>query len=43
MRSLGMAGEFGQSAYIAEQLYEKHGLTAEKLIEAARDLLKAEK
>jgi transketolase len=43
MRSLGIAGEFGQSAYIAEDLYEKHGLTAEKLIEAARTLARADK
>jgi transketolase len=42
MRSLGIAGEFGQSAYIAEDLYEKHGLTAEKLIEAARSLAQAQ-
>jgi transketolase len=39
MRSLGIKGEFGQSAWVAEQLYEKHGLTAAKLIEAARGLL----
>ena len=43
MRSLGMDGEFGQSAYIAEDLYEKHGLTAEKLIEAARSLAQTNK
>jgi transketolase len=41
MKSLGIAGEFGQSAYIAEHLYEKHGLTANKLAEAALDLLGA--
>ena len=33
------SGEFGQSAWVAEHLYEKHGLTAAKLIEAARGLL----
>jgi transketolase len=43
MRSLGMAGEFGQSAYIAEHLYEKYGLTAERLIEAAKNLARPEK
>jgi transketolase len=39
MKSLGIDGEFGQSAWVAEDLYEKHGLTAAKLIEAARGLL----
>ena len=28
MKSLGIHGEFGQSAYMAEDLYKKHGLTA---------------
>ncbi len=37
--SLGVDGEFGQSAYLAEHLYEKHGLTTVKVIEAARRLL----
>lgn len=37
--SLGIDGEFGQSAYLAEQLYERHGLTTVKLIEAAKRLL----
>ncbi|MGO8696167.1 MAG: transketolase C-terminal domain-containing protein [Limisphaerales bacterium] len=40
MTSLGIKGEFGQSAYVADDLYEKHGLTAAKLMEAARSLLK---
>ncbi len=40
MASLGMRGEFGQSAYVAKDLYEKHGLTAPGIIEAARELLK---
>lgn len=39
VKSLGMQGEFGQSAYVAEDLYKKHGLTAEKMIEAARQLV----
>jgi transketolase len=43
MRSLGIEGGFGQSAYVAENLYQKHGLTAEKLIEAARSFSKEEK
>ena len=40
MKSLAIEGEFGQSAYVAEDLYEKHGLTAAKIIEAARELVK---
>jgi transketolase len=40
MRSLGIRGEFGQSAWVAEQLYEKHGLTAAALVEAAQGLIK---
>jgi transketolase len=39
LKSLGISNEFGQSAYLAEQLYEKHGLTVAKLVEAARALL----
>ena len=40
MKSLGIPGEFGQSAYIAEHLYRHHGLTSEKLVEAAQALMK---
>jgi transketolase len=40
MKSLAIRGEFGQSAYIAEHLYEHHGLTAAKMIEAAQELMK---
>ena len=39
MKSLGIRGEFGQSAYLAEQLYEKHGLTGPKMAEAALALI----
>jgi transketolase len=39
MTSLGIHGEFGQSAYLAEELYEKHGLTAPKMVEAALALI----
>ena len=39
MTSLGIHGEFGQSAYLAEQLYEKHGLTGPRMAEAALALL----
>ncbi len=39
MRSLGIKGKFGQSAYIAEHLYEKHGLTAAEMANATKQLL----
>ncbi len=39
MKTLGIHGEFGQSAYMAEELYVKHGLTAPKMAEAALALL----
>jgi transketolase len=39
MRSLGIHGEFGQSAYLAEHLYERHGLTAERMVDAAVELI----
>jgi transketolase len=39
IRSLGMKGDFGQSAYVAEDLYKLHGLTADGMITAARQLL----
>jgi transketolase len=41
MTSLGIPGEFGQSAYLAEQLYEKYGLTAARLVESAVALVRA--
>jgi transketolase len=41
LRSLGIQDEFGQSAYLAEHLYEKHGLTGPKMAEAARSLLQS--
>ena len=40
MKSLGINGEFGQSAYVAEELYQHHGLTSAKMIEAAQALMK---
>lgn len=40
MTSLGIPGEFGQSAYVAEHLYQHHGLTAARMMEAAVDLMK---
>jgi transketolase len=39
LKSLGIPGEFGQSAYLAEELYAKYGLTAPKMAEAAMALL----
>jgi transketolase len=38
-QTLGIPGEFGQSAYLAEQLYQHHGLTAEKMVDAAKGLM----
>lgn len=38
-RTLGIHGEFGQSAYVAEHLYEKHGLTGARMAEVARELV----
>ena len=37
--SLGIDDEFGQSAYTAEELYVKHGMTGPKMAEAALALL----
>jgi len=37
--TLGIHGEFGQSAYLAEQLYVQHGLTGPKMAEAALKLI----
>ncbi len=39
IKTLGIDGEFGQSAYLAEHLYEKHGLTADSMVQAAKELL----
>jgi transketolase len=39
IRTLGIPGDFGQSAYLAEQLYEDRGLTAERMAQAAMDLV----
>jgi transketolase len=40
IHSLGIKGEFGQSAYLADELYKLHGLTAEKMVEAAEALMR---
>jgi len=39
MKSLGIDDEFGQSAYMAEHLYEMHRMTGPKMAEAALALL----
>lgn len=39
VRSLGIQGEFGQSAYLAEELYAKHGLTGPRMAAAALELI----
>ena len=40
VKSLGIRGEFGQSAYLAEELYKLHGLTTDGVVEAALSLIK---
>src|ERR1019366_1239925 len=39
IRSLGVQGEFGQSAYNAIDLYKKHGLDSAAIVSAVRSLL----
>jgi transketolase len=39
IRTLGIPGEFGQSAYVAEHLYQHYALTAERMVQAARELI----
>ncbi len=38
-KGLGIQGEFGQSAYQADQLYARHGLSVEGLIDAVKSML----
>lgn len=38
LKALGIKGEFGQSAYLAEELYRKHGLAAADMVAAAKAL-----
>jgi transketolase len=40
IHTLGIRGDFGQSAYVAEHLYQKHGLTGPRMAEAALALMK---
>jgi len=39
IKTLGISGEFGQSAYKADHLYEKNGLSVEGVVAAAQELL----
>lgn len=41
VESLGIEDEFGQSAYKAAHLYEKHGMNADAIVKRAKSLLKA--
>ncbi len=38
-RSIGVKGEFGQSAYNAIELYKKHGMDSEAIIKTAKQLI----
>jgi transketolase len=38
-KTLGIPGEFGQSAYLADELYNKYGLGADGFVKAAKSLL----
>lgn len=39
IRSLGVEGVFGQSAYMADELYAKHGLDSAAILKAAKEML----
>jgi transketolase len=41
VQSLGVKSVFGQSAYSADDLYNKHGINEEGIIEAAKNLLRS--
>ena len=40
LKSLGIPGEFGRSAYVAEDLYKMYGLTVDGVVAAAQELMK---
>ena len=40
MKTLAMSGEFGRSAYVAEDLYQAHGLTSARIVAAAQELMR---
>lgn len=39
LKSLGVDGKFGQSAYTAEELYQQHGLDTKSIVTGALDLV----
>ncbi|MFW5887625.1 MAG: transketolase family protein, partial [Bacteriovoracia bacterium] len=39
VKNLGMSGEFGQSAYVAEQLYAKYEMDADAIVKAVEDFI----
>ncbi len=39
VKSLGIGGKFGQSAYMADELYQKHGMDSKSIAEAAKGLI----
>ena len=39
LKTLAIHGEFGQSAYLASELYAKHGLSADNMVAAAKKML----
>ena len=39
IKTLAVHGEFGQSSYLASELYDKHGLSAENMVAAAKKLM----
>jgi transketolase len=38
LKSIGVQGGFGQSAYQAGQLYQKHGMDAKAIVQAALEI-----
>ncbi|MBL6766213.1 MAG: transketolase [Verrucomicrobiae bacterium] len=40
VKSLGIPGEFGQSAYMAAELYDRYGLNADTIVSSAEELMK---
>ncbi len=39
LKSLGIDNHFGQSAYVADALYDMHGLNALAIVDAAKELI----
>ena len=40
VKILGVKGEFGQSAYTADELYNKHGMGIAGIVDAAKAIAK---